>query len=215
MFNSDGDPHSDSTLEQRKLAAEVEKLEQETKLLRNPLARPASWIPVVVAAGSLVSLWVQWTTSALREQQLALKAAQELSQAKDEVARIETRLKNYKVDFLKSVVKNLSDTKAAVSAYSADNWQQVIVLRDGNRATEELLTLMLRVGLLPPSLNDDLQALQNHYQEWSREYDRRFTDGVPRPHRQLVFVGTFPGLSEESIKRCLADLEANQSECTY
>lgn len=170
------------------LSVEIEKLARENKVLRSPFSRPAAWVPVVVAVVSIGSLWVQWTTSSLREQQAALEAAEKLAAVKAEreeaeaaPARVEGQLHEYRIEFLRNVVKNLNDTAAAVQAYSRENWRQVIVLRDGNRAVEELLTLILNVGLLPPSLTDDLGTLREHYREWSRAYEIRFPDGVPRP----------------------------------
>jgi chromosome segregation ATPase len=219
-------------------------------------------VPIVVAAVSVGSLWVQWTTSSIRAEKAALEAAQRVADAKEEGAkvkaelertaqmldeanrkykkvevelerttqtlddankkykkvraeltRVENELQGYRIRLLQNVVKNLDDTRNAVVEYHND-WRKVINLRDGNKAVEELLTLMLNVGLLPPNLADDLQKLKKHYQEWLEAYASRFPDGMPREHSEPIFVGTFPSESEANIRQCLKTLEAGRTD-TY
>lgn len=203
---------ADLILNERKLLAEVEKLEAEGRYLQRPLSRPSAWVPIVVAVISVASLVLQWKTSSLREEQAAFEAQRQLSEVQSQLSQVDQQLREYRIRLLRSVTDNLDQTSTAVGEYSPENWQQVVTLRDGNRAVEELLTLMLNVGLLPPSLTDDLENLRDHYAEWLAEFTRRFPDGIPMPHDRLVFVGSFPSKSEASIRRCLTDLEAGEAE---
>jgi hypothetical protein len=207
------------SLQDSKLRVEIAKLKLETDALKNPFKRFTSWVPIVVAMVSVAGFVLQWQASTLKAERAAFEAARELAVVQGELAVVQgdlsakkQKLQEYRVKLLDNVVKNLDKTRAAVLNYQRD-WRQITVFRDSNRAVEELLALSLELGLLPAGLTDDFEQLRDHYREWFVLYRVRFPDGIPGPHDDLVFVGSFPASAERSIKDCLRSLLSGADDC--
>ena len=126
------DSRSASTLEQRKLAAEVEKLEREDKVLRNPFSRPAAWVPIVVAVVSIGPCGCSGRLVPSESNKRRWRPLRNLPRSRQSAKRLKRRSKESRGSFTSTessfcgmLFKNLNDT-AAVQAYSQENWRQVM-----------------------------------------------------------------------------------------
>ncbi len=72
-------------LEKIKLEAEIEKIKAETIALSKPFTKPAGWIPLFIAAGSILTVYAQWEHSSLKVKEAVFDKKQELAAMEQEL----------------------------------------------------------------------------------------------------------------------------------
>lgn len=64
----------DATLEKKKLQAEIDKLEAETRAVGRVWSNPSSWVPIIAAIAAVATVFAQYQFSRFEEERRAIEA---------------------------------------------------------------------------------------------------------------------------------------------